>query len=109
MTGPRGGFKTDPDEKGTEREDDFRAGFRYGGGFKTDPDEKGTESFGKRSPKQSNMLDVSRLIPMKRELKVPALSARRLASPGFKTDPDEKGTESSASLSRTCRPAAFQD
>jgi len=63
-------------------------------GFKTDPDEKGTESlWNVISPRDDRR--VSRLIPMKRELKVyniPTIVGKR--NYRFKTDPDEKGTES---------------
>jgi len=61
-------FKTDPDEKGTESH------YLYSDNinkpcFKTDPDEKGTERTSCHSwtPPAAR---VSRLIPMKRELKV---------------------------------------
>ena len=61
------GFKTDPDEKGTERSRQ-KATSTGLPRFKTDPDEKGTER------------KISPFFPPK--------NAR------FKTDPDEKGTES---------------
>jgi len=84
--------------------------------FKTDPDEKGTESLSARlflvMPCVSRLIpmkrelkgliseqipwaiSVSRLIPMKRELKGAAISsADTCFPPCFKTDPDEKGTE----------------
>jgi len=85
--------------------------------FKTDPDEKGTESLStlgsmpslisvsrlipmKRElkvessdPSKQHRLSVSRLIPMKRELKEYLLAPNICQLLGFKTDPDEKGTE----------------
>ena len=63
------GFKTDPDEKGTESSWSSKGRARAQEGFKTDPDEKGTES-------------------------LLSSSQKRILENSFKTDPDEKGTES---------------
>jgi len=60
--------------------------------FKTDPDEKGTESYRFYRSSQATFY-VSRLIPMKRELKDLCYHTKHSNQNGFKTDPDEKGTE----------------
>jgi len=60
--------------------------------FKTDPDEKGTERTSLPYI-QSRVILVSRLIPMKRELKAILIWLTTLKIFRFKTDPDEKGTE----------------
>ena len=76
--------------------------------FKTDPDEKGTESGSVAGP--FNLVAVvSRLIPMKRELKAQARSAVTYRLPRFKTDPDEKGTESRSGARRSLHRRQFQD
>jgi len=77
-------FKTDPDEKGTERTTTHRKPQTPTASFKTDPDEKGTES-----AKQ--------------------LSDCPVCPSGFKTDPDEKGTESSESGDSSSTYGRFQD
>jgi len=61
-------FKTDPDEKGTESAVKCIRDYTVFPSFKTDPDEKGTESI--TPPLRYAVISlVSRLIPMKRELK----------------------------------------
>jgi len=78
--------------------------------FKTDPDEKGTERV-VAVVVSRQIGQVSRLIPMKRELKgfQPELCSRRGDMGCFKTDPDEKGTESGFSESMTFEDGLFQD
>jgi len=72
------GFKTDPDEKGTESGPWKRSMPFALVCFKTDPDEKGTER--NVLGKHARILSiVSRLIPMKRELKDQDLAEEAVA------------------------------
>ncbi len=61
---------------------------------KADPDEKGTESPSSNLLRRYALIQIAKLIPMKRELKV-FLQAQEVRDRGLdrKADPDEKGTE----------------
>ena len=101
-------FKTDPDEKGTERFCRGHAVPQMKSCFKTDPDEKGTERTTYVKVPSADE-EVSRLIPMKRELKAHRLHILRSSNVRFKTDPDEKGTERICEPSVSTNQGWFQD
>jgi len=88
--------------------DQVLAGLYTDASFKTDPDEKGTER-DQIVAGSTRLRVVSRLIPMKRELKArSSTSAAFSRSMCFKTDPDEKGTESRSIGTRTIRSPRFK-
>ncbi len=79
---------------------------KHGHGHKAYPDEKGTES--RPEPRPDPGPDVTRHIPMRRELKEIFSHLNSLQEARHKAYPDEKGTESSQSLPSCAGPAWSQ-
>ena len=90
---PFGSHKAYPDEKGTESSSSSSSSSRIARGHKAYPDEKGTER--RCIPLCIRLLiDVTRHIPMKRELKgTVSVRCRWRCAACHKAYPDEKGTE----------------